>query len=157
MSTIRKKVVRFDLPMDPVFDQRLVRESDIDLTICARAGPEAAGWAALERSHVYHVSAAKDELPRRWFVSADLLVRCPALLCVSSAGAGYDTVDVPACTRAGVAVVNQAGGNANSVAEHALGMLLTLSKRILESDPPSGPPDDNRQLCLMLHPAGLCR
>ena len=31
-------------------------------------------------------------------------------------------------------VVNQSGGNANSVAEHALGMLLTLSKRILEAD-----------------------
>jgi D-3-phosphoglycerate dehydrogenase len=33
-----------------------------------------------------------------------------------------------------VLVVNQSGGNANSVAEHALGMLLTLSKRILEAD-----------------------
>ena len=31
-------------------------------------------------------------------------------------------------------VVNQSGGNANSVAEHALGMLLTLSKRIIEAD-----------------------
>jgi D-3-phosphoglycerate dehydrogenase len=31
-------------------------------------------------------------------------------------------------------VVNQSGGNANSVAEHALGMILTLSKRILEAD-----------------------
>ncbi len=31
-------------------------------------------------------------------------------------------------------VVNQSGGNAHSVAEHALGMLLTLSKRIIEAD-----------------------
>ena len=31
-------------------------------------------------------------------------------------------------------VVNQSGGNADSVAEHALGMLLTLSKRIIEAD-----------------------
>ncbi len=45
-----------------------------------------------------------------------------------------DPVDVEACTAAGVLVVNQSGGNANSVAEHALGMLLTLSKRILEGD-----------------------
>ena len=50
-----------------------------------------------------------------------------------SNGAGFDPVDVDACTAAGVLVVNQSGGNANSVAEHALGMLLTLSKRILES------------------------
>src|SRR5450759_2474759 len=134
MPTKRKNVIRFDLPVNPAFDQRLAHESDIDLTVCARAGPEAAGWAALERSHVYHVSAAKDELPRRWFVSAELLQRCPTLLCVSSAGAGYDTVDVAACTKAGVAVMNQAGGNANSVAEHAFGLMLALSRRIIECD-----------------------
>ncbi len=134
MSTNRKCVVRFDLPTNPALDQRLGHESDINLTVCARKGPEEAGWAALERAHVYHVSAAKDELPRRWFVSAELLARCPTLLCVSSAGAGYDTVDVAACTKAGVAVVNQAGGNANSVAEHAFGLMLALSRRIIECD-----------------------
>jgi D-3-phosphoglycerate dehydrogenase len=31
-------------------------------------------------------------------------------------------------------VVNQSGGNAHSVAEHALAMLITLSKRIIQSD-----------------------
>jgi D-3-phosphoglycerate dehydrogenase len=132
MSTKRKGVVRFDLPVNPAFEQRLARESDIDFTLCLRAAPEEAAWAALSRAHVYHVSAAKDELPRRWFVSAELLARCPELLCVSSSGAGYDTVDVAACTQAGVAVVNQAGGNANSVAEHAFGLMLALSRRIIE-------------------------
>jgi len=34
---------------------------------------------------------------------------------VSSNGAGFDPVDVDACTAAGVLVVNQSGGNANSV------------------------------------------
>jgi len=132
MNVKRKNVVRFDLPVNPAFDQRLARETDISLTVCKRAAPEEESWAALERAHVYHVSATKDELPRRWFVSPELLARCPDLLCVSSAGAGYDTVDVPGCTRAGVAVVNQAGGNANSVAEHAFGLMLTLSRRIVE-------------------------
>jgi D-3-phosphoglycerate dehydrogenase len=83
---------------------------------------------------VYHVSAAKDELPQEWFARADLLARCPQLLCVSSSGAGYDTVDVPACTAAGVAVVNQSGGNAASVAEHTLGLLLGVSRRMVEGD-----------------------
>ena len=132
MSAKRKNVVRFDLPVNPAFEQRLARESDIDFTLCLRADPEESAWAALSRAHVYHVSATKDELPRRWFVSAELLARCPGLLCVSSAGAGYDTVDVAACTQAGVAVVNQAGGNANSVAEHAFGLMLALSRRIVE-------------------------
>jgi D-3-phosphoglycerate dehydrogenase len=134
MSVNRKHVVRFDLWLDPVFDQRLARESDIDVKVCSIAGTEEDAWATLGQAHVYHVTAAKDELPRRWFVTTELLERCPKLLCVSSSGAGYDTVDVAACTRAGVAVVNQAGGNAASVAEHTLVLLLDVSRRISESD-----------------------
>jgi D-3-phosphoglycerate dehydrogenase len=134
MKPKRKSVVRVDLPVNPAFDERLGRESEVDLTVCMRADPDEKSWAALARAHVFHVSASKDELPRRWFVTAELLARCPELLCVSSFGAGYDTIDVPACTRAGVAVVNQAGGNANSVAEHAFGLMLALSRRIFESD-----------------------
>src|SRR4051812_29086043 len=133
-SSVRKKVVRFDVWTSPAFGERLAAEPDIDLTVCTAAGPDAANWAALEQAHVYHITAAKDELPRRWFVTSELLERCPQLLCVSSTGAGYDPIDVTACTKAGVAVVNQAGGNANSVAEHALGLMLALSRRIVESD-----------------------
>jgi D-3-phosphoglycerate dehydrogenase len=53
---------------------------------------------------------------------------------VSSNGAGYDTVDVPACTKAGVLVVNQSGGNAQSVAEHAIGLMLDVTRLISEND-----------------------
>jgi D-3-phosphoglycerate dehydrogenase len=41
---------------------------------------------------------------------------------------------VNACTEHGIVVVNQAGGNAESVAEHVLGMLLSLVKRVVECD-----------------------
>jgi D-3-phosphoglycerate dehydrogenase / 2-oxoglutarate reductase len=51
-----------------------------------------------------------------------------------SYGAGYDTIDVEALTAAGIGLVNQAGGNAQAVAEHALGMMLALSKRFVETD-----------------------
>ncbi|MFD1579759.1 hydroxyacid dehydrogenase [Ramlibacter ginsenosidimutans] len=63
-----------------------------------------------------------------------MIERCPKLLAVSSAGAGYDTVDVEACTHAGIAVVSQLGGNAPSVAEMAIGLMLAVSRRIVESD-----------------------
>lgn len=132
MPVNRKRVVRFDLWVDSAFEQRLAREPDIDLTICALAAPEDESWGALFRAHVYHVSAARNELPRRWFVTAELIERCPSLLCASSTGAGYDTVDVAACTKAGIAVVNQAGGNARSVGEHALGLMLAVARRIGE-------------------------
>lgn len=128
------RVVRTDLWIDPAFDRRLQQEADIALAVFPTRGDPAAAWNLLSAAHVYHVSAAKDELPREWFVTGELLARCPQLLCVSSSGAGYDTVDVPACTAAGVAVVNQAGGNAASVAEHTLAMMLSLSRRMVECD-----------------------
>src|SRR5882724_12393012 len=88
----------------------------------------------LRDAHAYQIGAARDELAPHFHVDANLLRRAPNLLIVSSNGAGFDPVDVDACTEAGVLVVNQSGGNANSVAEHALGVLLTLSKRIIEAD-----------------------
>ena len=128
------KVVRSDLWIDPAFDQQFRGRRGVAVREFAVRGPEQAAWDLLSQAHVYHVSAAKDELPRQWFVNAGLLQRCPRLVCVSSTGAGYDTVDVAACTRAGVAVVNQAGGNAASVAEHTFGLLLGVSRRMLECD-----------------------
>jgi D-3-phosphoglycerate dehydrogenase / 2-oxoglutarate reductase len=107
-----KRVVRTDLWIDAAFDERLSGEPGVSLGVFPVRGHPAAAWDMLAGAHVYHVSAAKDELPREWFATADLIARCPNLLCVSSSGAGYDTVDVAACTAAGIAVVNQAGGNA---------------------------------------------
>jgi D-3-phosphoglycerate dehydrogenase len=134
MPASRKKVVRFDLWIDPSFDERLRRESEIELCVGAVKGAPEAGWAVLADAHVFHVSAAKDELPGWLLVNRQLLAKCPQLLCVSSSGAGYDTVDVAACTTAGVAVVNQAGGNADSVAELTLGLMLDVARRISECD-----------------------
>ncbi|MGH6684955.1 MAG: hydroxyacid dehydrogenase [Pseudolabrys sp.] len=129
-----KIVVRFDFPYHPAMVERFAREDDIDLRTCERSGAESVGWSALNEAHVYMISSAKDELPRRWFVTGELLQRCPKLLCVSMSGAGYDTVDVETCSKAGVVVVNQAGMNAPAVAEHTLGLMLALSKRIGETD-----------------------
>lgn len=132
--TTERRVVRSDLWLAPDFDQRLAREAAIRLAVFPVRGNPQAGWDALATAHVYQVSAARDELPPDWFVGPALLERCPQLLCVSSNGAGYDTIDVAACTAAGIAVVNQAGGNAASVAEHTLAMMLALSHRMVEGD-----------------------
>jgi D-3-phosphoglycerate dehydrogenase len=112
----------------------LAQAQDIDFQIFPVRGDRDLALQLLSQAHVYQVSAAKDELPQEWFVSAGLIAQCPQLLCVSSTGAGYDTVDVAACTAAGIAVVNQAGGNADSVAEHTLALMLSVSRRMVESD-----------------------
>lgn len=128
------RVTRFNLWINPVFDERISRESNIDLEVAAVRGSDEEAWDALARAHVYQITAAKDELPLQFHAHRQLLERCPELLCVSSTGAGFDTVDVEACTRAGVAVVSQIGGNASAVAEMAIGLMLAVSRRIVESD-----------------------
>jgi D-3-phosphoglycerate dehydrogenase / 2-oxoglutarate reductase len=134
MSANIKRVGRLDLWLDPAFNERLRAEPDIELRIAAHKGPEADVWDVLSRAHVYQVSAAINELPKPYQVRAALLQRCPELLCVSAGGAGLDTVDIEACTRAGVAVVNQSGANAQSVAELAFGLMLAVARKIPESD-----------------------
>jgi D-3-phosphoglycerate dehydrogenase len=107
---------------------------DVRLDRLENETPQADFTPILSAAHVYQIGAARDELAPHFHVHEAFLRGTPNLLIVSSNGAGFDPVDVEACTRAGVLVVNQSGGNAHSVAEHALGMLLTLSKRILEAD-----------------------
>lgn len=130
----RKKVVRFDVWQHPSMLERFALEPDFELRTLAREGNDLAAWVALDQAHAYVISVAKDELPRRWWADAALLARCPNLLVVSATGAGYDTVDVPACTEAGVLVVNQSGANARAVAEMTFGLMLNLVHKIGESD-----------------------
>ncbi len=133
MSAPTARLCRLDLWLDPAFDQIIGAAPGIELSVLPARGDDDRTLAGLRTAHAYHVSAAKDELPRRWFVSPELIAQCPALMIVSSGGAGYDTVDVAACTRAGIAVVNQAGANAASVAEHTYALLLAVQRRVVES------------------------
>ena len=112
---------------------RYDREPGVDLVMLEQDDEDGA-WPVIQAAHAYQISAAKDEVQRKWQATPEFLERAPNILCISSGGAGFDTVDVEACTKAGVLVVNQSGGNAQSVAEHTLGMMLDLSKRISETD-----------------------
>jgi D-3-phosphoglycerate dehydrogenase len=107
---------------------------DVRLDRLENESPDDLSIPVIEAAHVYQIGAARDETNVKFHVHAGLLRRAPNLLMVSSNGAGFDPVDVDACTAAGVLVVNQSGGNAHSVAEHALGMMLCLAKRIVEAD-----------------------
>jgi D-3-phosphoglycerate dehydrogenase len=134
MSVNNKRVFYVKYLAHPVYAEMLAARPDVRLDRLENETPEALFAPILAAAHAYQVGAARDELAPHFHVHGDLLKRAPNLLIVSSNGAGFDPVDVEACTEAGVLVVNQSGGNAHSVAEHALGMLLTLSKRIIEAD-----------------------
>ena len=75
---------------------------------------------AMSRAHGYQVQP-RTELQIPWFPDSDLIERAP-------------NIDVAALTKAGIAVVNQTGTNKESVAEHALGMMLTVSKKMIQAD-----------------------
>jgi D-3-phosphoglycerate dehydrogenase / 2-oxoglutarate reductase len=63
-------------------------------------------------------------------VNKDVLSKAPKLKVVGRAGVGVDNVDLEASTAAGVLVMNTPGGNAISVAEHTIGLMLSLARAI---------------------------
>lgn len=63
-------------------------------------------------------------------VKAETLAKAPKLRVIGRAGVGVDNVDLPAATAAGVLVMNTPGGNAVSVAEHTLALMLALARFI---------------------------
>ncbi len=134
MSANSKRVFYVKYLANPIFAELLQARDDVRLDRLENDSAEQVAAPVLAAAHAYQIGAARDELAPVYHVDGKLLGRAPNLLMVSSNGAGYDTVDVEACTKAGVLVLNQAGGNRNSVAEHVLGMLLCLSKRIVETD-----------------------
>ena len=63
-------------------------------------------------------------------VTADLIEAASRLRIIGRAGVGVDNVDVPMATQRGVLVVNSPEGNTIAAAEHALAMLLSLSRHV---------------------------
>lgn len=119
--------------IDPVAEQILSREPGIELHRLSYTDPIAETDDRIRRAHGYQISP-RTELLGPYFGDAELIGKCKSLLAISSTGAGYDMVDVAACSASGVLVCNQSGTNANAVAEHALGMMLSLAKKIVQSD-----------------------
>src|SRR6267143_885052 len=63
-------------------------------------------------------------------VNAEFLRHARRLRFLGRAGVGVDNIDVEACSRQGVVVANAPYGNVVSAAEHTVGMLLSLVRKI---------------------------
>ena len=72
-------------------------------------------------------------IPEHVAVDAALLEKAPRLKLVQT-GAGYDNVDLAACTHTGVQVCNASGINAAAVAEHVMALILCWYKNIARLD-----------------------
>lgn len=76
-----------------------------------------------------HLADAEAVIPEHVLVDDAFLAQAPRLRFVQ-VGAGYDNVDLAACSRRGVQVCNAAGLNADAVAEHVMALLLCHYKNI---------------------------
>jgi hypothetical protein len=66
------------------------------------------------------------ERPR---LTAEMVRAAPRLRVVCRCGAGYDNIDVTALTERGIPLATSGAANADTVAEHALYLMLALAKR----------------------------
>lgn len=70
----------------------------------------------------------------RGTVSRRLMEAAPRLKVIGRHGVGVETIDRQAAAELGIVVVNTPEANVESVAEHCLGMMIVLAKRILRAD-----------------------
>jgi len=61
-------------------------------------------------------------------VTREVIAAAPGLKIVVRAGAGFDNLDLAACTERGIVAMNTPGQNSNAVAELALGLMIFISR-----------------------------
>ena len=74
------------------------------------------------------VSDADALIVRSDKVTAEVIGHARNLKIVVRAGAGYDNLDLAACTAGGIVAMNTPGQNSNAVAELAVGMMIYMSR-----------------------------
>ena len=92
------------------------------------------GWTVVASNPVefaQHLADADGLLVRSGAqVTGAVLAQAPKLRVIGRAGVGIDNVDTDAATEHGVLVMNTPGGNAISVAEHTLALMLALARSV---------------------------
>ena len=66
--------------------------------------------------------------------AAELMQRLPALKMIGCYGVGYDAIDIPAARARGIAVTNTPDVLNDAVAELAMGLMVSLARRIPQGD-----------------------
>src|SRR6202142_2843216 len=96
------------------------------------------GWKTIvsnPKEYAQHLGEADALLVRSVVqVNHAVLEKAPKLRVIGRAGVGVDNVDLAAATEAGVLVMNTPGGNAVSVAEHTLALMLAMARSIPQAN-----------------------
>ena len=114
MATNIKRIIYFHHRIDATSAAIRNKRSDIDMFRRDFGAPVADNWEEMSRAHGYH-ACARTEMREPWFPDGRLIAKAPNLLAICSLGAGYDVIDIDACTHAGILVCNQSGANKEAV------------------------------------------
>lgn len=104
---------------------RQVAHPEMDLTFVADTASDEDKLAACKAAQAIILGAPSANL------TVDVLRQCPDVKLVQGVLAGYDRVDVKGINSLGIPYANNGGGNALPVAEHALALMLALSRSIV--------------------------
>lgn len=102
-------------------------EAGLEVVRAPRFGPLPQPELVAALQGVGGVVASSDPYNEQVFAAA------PDLRIVARTGVGYDSVDIEAATRHGVAVVTTPGRIAETVADFAFGLMLAMARRIPEA------------------------
>lgn len=67
-------------------------------------------------------------------VTKEMIAKAPRLRLIQKIGIGVNTIDLKAAREAGIAVANMPGTNTQAVAEHALGLMLAVLRKVGDLD-----------------------
>jgi D-3-phosphoglycerate dehydrogenase len=110
---------------DVEIERRTLAEIDAELIVAEKSQQDAAGLAALAKTHQV------DAIMTNWAkVPQAVIEASPKCRIVSRLGIGLDNIDVAWCTSRGIPVTNIPDYCLIEVAEHALALLLALSRKV---------------------------
>lgn len=92
-----------------------------------RYEPGAESSQLLQLMQGYPIIAVRSKLD----FNRQLIDQLPDLKCIARGGAGMDNIDEDYARSKGITLLNAPEGNCDAVAEHAIGLLLSLSKKIV--------------------------
>jgi phosphoglycerate dehydrogenase-like enzyme len=116
------RIVLADSPLNENEIAREIAPSGFDLVIARPGTPEFTSAAAEAE---FLLGFGDSSMNDAFYKSA------PRLKLVQLLSAGYDRCDIEAARRAGVPICNNGGANAVAVAEHALLLMLAVSRRVV--------------------------
>jgi D-3-phosphoglycerate dehydrogenase len=110
---------------DVEIERRTLAEIDAELIVAEKSQQDVGGLAALARQHQV------DAIMTNWAkVPQPVIESSPNCRIVSRLGIGLDNIDVAYCTSRGIPVTNVPDYCLIEVAEHALALLLALSRKV---------------------------